>query len=153
MVKKIAQYQTIKDDLKEKINSGFYKPDEIIPSEQELSKIYGVSRVTIRKATDLLAFEGLLIRKPGYGTKITPHAITTKSLKHLGFRQEMEEQGKKIRTDIHKFTLMEASTQIANILGIKEKEMVYYFERIRYVDEEPLQFECTLYVYPKISGC
>ena len=48
--KKIAQYKQIENDLLEKINLGYYKKGDLIPTELELAATYQVSRVTVRKA-------------------------------------------------------------------------------------------------------
>ena len=50
--KRIAQYKQIENDLLQKINLGYYKKDDLIPTEFELSNTYGVSRVTVRTATE-----------------------------------------------------------------------------------------------------
>ena len=60
--KRIAQYKQIEHDLLEKINLGYYKKNDLIPTELELSNTYQVSRVTVRKATDNLVAQGLLSR-------------------------------------------------------------------------------------------
>ena len=48
--KKIAQCKQIENDLLEKINLGYYKKGDLIPTELELAATYQVSRVTVRKA-------------------------------------------------------------------------------------------------------
>lgn len=63
--KRIAQYKQIENDLLQKINLGYYKKDDLIPTELELSNTYHVSRVTVRKATDNLVAKGLLTRVAG----------------------------------------------------------------------------------------
>ena len=43
-------YYQIREDIREKINGNEYPPNSMIPSEAELCEIYGVSRVTVRRA-------------------------------------------------------------------------------------------------------
>lgn len=147
-------YLIIKEDLKTKIANQEYKTNEMIPTELELASFYNVSRTTIRKATDLLVFEGLLVRKPGSGTFIKSNAIISKSTNHYGFTQEMLLQKKKVKTVVSKFTIEEVSAKVAEIIGISVGQMVYYFERIRYVEKDALQFERTymsVQKYPDIN--
>ena len=61
-------YRQIYNDLMEKIIGGQYAAGDRIPSETELCDTYGVSRITSKRALDLLADEGLIIRKPGKGS-------------------------------------------------------------------------------------
>ena len=154
MRKDKSQYLKIKNDLKKKIDAGVFKKNTTIPTELELSTIYGVSRTTIRKATELLVFEGLLSRRAGIGTFVTPKAILSKSVKHYGFKQEMILQKYEVKTVVSNFSAEAASDEIAEILGIVPGEMVYYFERTRLANNVPLQFEKTymsIQKYPDIN--
>ena len=66
-----SYYKQVKRHLVQRINSGEYSVDSLIPSERELCELFSVSRTTIRKATDELVNEGRLIRIPGRGTYVT----------------------------------------------------------------------------------
>jgi GntR family transcriptional regulator len=50
------------------VHDGAYKPGAQIPTEPELCRIFGVSRITVRKAIDALAREGWVTRRQGRGT-------------------------------------------------------------------------------------
>ncbi len=60
-------YLKIEDDLRRKIKSGNYKAGDRL-SEKELGRMYGVSRLTVRKATSILSAEGYLTHVQGKGT-------------------------------------------------------------------------------------
>ncbi|MEQ8707706.1 MAG: GntR family transcriptional regulator [Rhodospirillales bacterium] len=57
--------------LRDKIVSGVFTDGALIPSEAELSRMYGVSRITVRRAVEDLASEGLVRRRRGAGTNVT----------------------------------------------------------------------------------
>ncbi|WP_059051930.1 GntR family transcriptional regulator [Paenibacillus senegalimassiliensis] len=61
-------YEKIFDDVKKKIIDHGYKPGDRIPSEKELAEEYHVSRITSKKAMELLAAERFIVRKPGRGS-------------------------------------------------------------------------------------
>ncbi|OOC62695.1 GntR family transcriptional regulator [Paenibacillus ihbetae] len=61
-------YEKIFDDVKQQIMSNSYRPGDRIPSEKELAEAYNVSRITSKKAMELLAAEGMIVRKPGRGS-------------------------------------------------------------------------------------
>ncbi|WP_235847613.1 GntR family transcriptional regulator [Paenibacillus tuaregi] len=61
-------YEQIFEDLLHQIHSGKYEPGERIPSEKELGEIYKVSRITSKKALELLTQEGIIVRQPGRGS-------------------------------------------------------------------------------------
>jgi len=50
------------------VQDGTYKPGAQIPTEPELGRIFGVSRITVRRAIDALVREGWLVRRQGRGT-------------------------------------------------------------------------------------
>lgn len=64
-------YRSIYKDLKKKIIDGVYKIDDCLPTEEELTKQYFTSRITIKKAMQLLVEEGYVRRFPGRGTFVS----------------------------------------------------------------------------------
>lgn len=61
-------YVLIMDYIKNKIFSRELKPGDKIPSENELAKIFNVSRLTARKSLENLEYEGIVTRIQGLGT-------------------------------------------------------------------------------------
>ena len=61
------RYLAIAEDLRRQIVSGALAPGTVLPSESDLSGSYGVSRVTVRKALDVLRDEGLVASRQGFG--------------------------------------------------------------------------------------
>ena len=61
--------------LRRLIESEEYKNGKLFPNEVELSEQLHISRNTLRQAINKLVFEGLLVRKKGYGTKVVKKGI------------------------------------------------------------------------------
>lgn len=61
-------YQQVANDLHEAIVNDVYHVGARVPTETELSRLYDVSRITIRKAIEMLVEEGLLAKRQGKGT-------------------------------------------------------------------------------------
>src|SRR5688572_9351575 len=75
-----TRYALLAESLLGKINSGDYPVGELLPTESELCKQFGVSRTTVREALRHLNDMGLLSRRAGVGTLIrakhaTPHYV------------------------------------------------------------------------------
>ncbi|AKJ68525.1 GntR family transcriptional regulator [Pandoraea thiooxydans] len=66
-------YQQIKALITQSLQTGEWRPGEIIPSEIELASRFKVSQGTVRKAIDDLAAENLLVRRQGRGTFVATH--------------------------------------------------------------------------------
>ncbi|NMF98555.1 GntR family transcriptional regulator [Aromatoleum toluolicum] len=66
-------YRQIKGLILQALESGEWRPGQVIPSEQELASRFSVSQGTVRKAIDEMAAENLLVRKQGKGTFVASH--------------------------------------------------------------------------------
>lgn len=85
-------YLQLANKLANGISSGFWQPDEALPSERVLSETLEISRVTARKAIDMLCERGLLNRKHGSGTYITPKLEQPLS-RLTNFSEELRQRG------------------------------------------------------------
>ncbi|WP_199607165.1 GntR family transcriptional regulator [Blautia sp. AF26-2] len=70
-----AKYYTLMEALKEQILSGTIKPGQKLPSENELTREYALSRHTVRKALALLENEGYITAQHGKGTFCSERVI------------------------------------------------------------------------------
>ena len=77
----MLKYEKIAFDIKEDILSEKYKPNEQLPFEKELCEKYNVSKMTVKKALDLLVNDGLIIKRRGSGTFVKD--ITEKEIQEM----------------------------------------------------------------------
>jgi len=64
----VPLYYQLQEVLKERIESGFWRPEDALPSEPELARAYGVSRVVVRQALAILEDDHQILRVRGRGT-------------------------------------------------------------------------------------
>jgi GntR family transcriptional regulator len=64
----VPLYYQLQEVLKEQIESGHWQPDELLPSEPDLAREFGVSRAVVRQALDILEDDRQIIRIRGRGT-------------------------------------------------------------------------------------
>ena len=136
--------------IRDKIVRGDYGLGQPIPTEDQLEKFYGVSRTTVRLALAKLVNEGYIRRQQGKGTYVNPQGLVTigkpKTLSTDMFgvkstTQIIQSAGMKVRTEVLYFTHELPGQDVAEKLGIKEKDPVLYFERVRYANDRPLVLE------------
>ncbi|GGH80930.1 GntR family transcriptional regulator [Pullulanibacillus pueri] len=139
----IPIYYQIEEFLKEKIVSKQYEVDQAIPSERELSEVFGVSRMTIRQALNDLVTEGYLYREKGKGTFVAAQKIEQPLHEVTGFSEDMLKRGMVPATRIIQFGETDADKQIAAYLKINEHDPIYKIERLRLADERPIALEHT----------
>lgn len=70
-INKLSKYHIVVDDLKSKIMSGTLVSGDLVPSENQLSKEYNISRVTVRKALAVLVNEGYIFTVQGKGNFVS----------------------------------------------------------------------------------
>jgi GntR family transcriptional regulator len=121
-----------------------------LPGERILANSFGVSRMTLRKATESLMNEGHLIRHPGSGTFIV-RPILASGLKLTSFTDEIKSLGMKPTSKIISFKTVPASREIASILQITEECTVFQVKRIRFGDDVPIGIE-KLHISQSVIG-
>lgn len=136
-------YVQLEEILRLSIASGEWEPNQLIPSENELSKQYGLSRMTVRSVINNLVNEGLLFRVQGKGTFVSAPKISTKSPAYQGVREQLEMQGYKIETQIIENTFIKPDDRVREILEIPEDEEVKFIKRVRIADGIPVSIHSS----------
>ena len=140
----------VEELLRKLIELPKYKAGEFLPVEVELAKKLGVSRNTIRQATNKLEYEGLIIRKKGYGTKVAEKTVTTQLDNWHSFTQEMNEKGIAFSNLLIKAEWTECNKKIAVFFNISEKTKIVKLTRLRGDENGPFVF-FESYFHPRIG--
>lgn len=145
------KYREIYNDVKQKIENGTYKSNQKIEDEITLTKKYNCSRMTIKKALDLLVQEGLLFRKRGLGSIVMKptnnnHKIILSERELTGLTKL---SNNKVTSKILDFHLIFADSIAAQSLNMKENDPLYSIWRLRYINNEPYVLEKT-YMNPAV---
>lgn len=144
----VPLYVQIAESLLERIRVGELVPDQRLPSERELSKSLNVSRMTLRAALRVLDNKGLLVRRPGDGTYVAKPKIERQAAKLVPFTESMRSRGYQTRARLIVFERRLAEVSVANKLKVPVSAPVYYFQRLRLINKEPVLLEtCTMPIY------
>jgi GntR family transcriptional regulator len=148
-------YDQIEQNLRELILDGQLGPGELMPSEWELAEIYGVSRLTVRRALDNLARQNWLNRRHGVGTFIGKPAVAAIAPSKLSFSEQMRTIGRTPSSRLVSNQVVPASARIASRLRLREGDPLVEITRLRLADGIPLLLE-TAYLskarYPDLEG-
>lgn len=145
----LPKYQIIENDIKKQIYSEEIKAGDLIPSENQLSKMYEVSRMTVRQALNNLVNEGFLFKHKGKGTFVSKRKIEKNIQGVRGFTEEMQSEGREVKSVVNHFEIKEPEDNIREKLFLDEDEKIIYVERVRYGDDIPVLYE-ELYLPYKI---
>ncbi|MDR1900424.1 MAG: GntR family transcriptional regulator [Treponema sp.] len=135
-----TQFENI---LRNKIEDEEWPVNSGIPSENELSKIYGISRMTVRSVLNRLVDAGQLYRVQGKGTFVAEPKIVSSPLVRYGLREQLEQMGYETTTKMISFEKIPAVAKIAKALNLVRGEEISMVKRLRYVRGEPLSFHVS----------
>lgn len=128
------RYRTIADDLRRRVGAGEFAAGRTLPSESELSGSYEASRVTIRKALELLRDEGLIDARQGFGWFAAADPLR-QSLGRLGtIEAQLVESGVHSERRILDFRFVAAPPQARKVLRC---DTVLEVRRLNLADGEP----------------
>ena len=137
-------YIQVENYLQNQIEKDGLKPGDPVPSENQLATLLNISRMTARQAINNLVLKGVLARKRGLGTFVNdpdPERIEMPLDKLRGFSQRSHQTGKQPVNRVLRFETLPASCEIAGLLQIAEGDKVYYMERLRCLDNDPVVLE------------
>lgn len=111
----MAKYETVVSDIKAQMLAGDLRPGDRLPATHELCSRYGVSKITVNRAMEVLSSEGLVIRKRGKGTfaLTTPTAQASPDLVY----------------EVHVFSAVKPNASVRDVLGLSFDEFCYYLVR------------------------
>jgi GntR family transcriptional regulator len=134
-------YLQIAAALKELLQAGKFSGDAPMPPERILAERFGVSRMTMRQANDVLEREGLIDRQRGRGTFATPNHIVKQAQEARSFSEEIRRRGGVPSSRLISFRSVPATASTGRYFGIAEGEPIYEIERVRLADDVPIAFE------------
>lgn len=146
----VPLYTQIKEVLRNRILNGTYQCHDQMPSESELTKIFGVSRITVRQALDHLQKEGLIFKIHGKGTYVSKPKVFQNLGKLQGFGEAMSGMGYEIVSELIDQKVTPADKTVSLKLNVNKDELVYEIRRVRYLNRSPLSLDVT-YI-PKAIG-
>lgn len=146
----VPLHYQVEELLRKMIELPEYQEGGFLPKEIDLAKRLGISRNTIRQATNKLEYEGLLIRKKGVGTKVSQKTLTTNLDSWHSFTQEMSEKGIEFVNFLIETRMEKADAKIATFMQIPEGTEIHCLARLRGFRDGPfVYFES--YFHPRIG--
>jgi len=130
-------YQRLQALLRDRIESGTYRPGDIFPSEAELMAEHGISRITVRRSISELRREGLVTTRHGAGTYVAdPSHANAQCL--LSFTSDVLRQGRTPGAQLIAFDTASGPVDVARRLGLADDAELVHIKRVRTVDDVPL---------------
>jgi len=126
------RYQEIADELRERAQDA--SPGSVLPSEAEMSAEFGVSRVTVRRALEMVRDEGLIAARQGFGWFVATEPVRQSLGSLATIESHLEGVGKLSERKIEEFAFEKPPQRVAQILGASQ---VLRVKRVNLADGVP----------------
>lgn len=133
----IPLHAQIAEPLAQAIESGEVGPGTRIEDEVSMAERLKVSRPTARRAMETLTNRGLIVRRRGAGTQVTPTRIH-RPMSLSSLYDDLVKSGIEPRTSVLEWEIEPATPAIAGSLGLEVNQDVVRIRRLRLLRAEPL---------------
>ncbi len=135
-------YYQIEKEILGEIHTGRIQSGDRLPSEMEIIRRFGVSRITARRVLEDLIKQGVAYSQQGRGTFVAlPHTQEVSGF--LSFTQDMRLRGLEPSSQVLFFAEIEPDRQLAKRLQLQPGETAYRLKRVRCADGAPVVLEIS----------
>jgi GntR family histidine utilization transcriptional repressor len=139
-----SPYQLIKRSIAQSIQSGQYSTGQVLPSENDLCRSFGVSRMTVNRAMRELAAARMVRRVPGVGTFVATPAPQSELLEIRNIATEIQARGHHHRAEVFCLEKVVPPGPAALAFGLTPSEPVFRSAILHFEQDQPVQFEDRL---------
>ena len=137
----IPRYQQLKAHIVDSIQAGRLRPRDRVPSEQELVRRFGVSRMTANRALRELATDGIVVRQSGVGTFVADAQARSHALTVRNIADEIRERGHAHGARVVTLETATAPADIALRLVLRPGATVFHSLIVHFENDLPIQAE------------
>jgi GntR family transcriptional regulator len=148
----VPLYHQLKTVLLEKLRGGEWKPNDQLPTEDELGSQFGVSKATVRQALRDLAQSGYVRREQGRGTFVSEQKVQFGPRQLNSFTEEMRQVGLQSESKVLERSVVAADAELAAKLQIAEGAEVFKLKRLRLAGGETMGVQTVYVPYAMVPG-
>lgn len=124
--------------IKEGIEADLLNPGDMLPTEEEFSRCFNISRTTIRQALTTLVSDRLLYRVSSKGTFVSHKKTNLHYISSIeSFETQVSESGKTPSTSVLELKVVPSDKEIASLLQLSDTEQVIFLKRLRFINSKP----------------
>ena len=144
------RYVQVKSYILELIKEGRLSSGDRVPSENELTDLLGVSRMTVNRALREMADDGILSRLAGVGTFVADSRPHSHVLRVKNIADEIRSRGHQHSAKVKVLEAVEANSELAHRLEVREGDPLYHSVIPHLESAQPIQLE-ERYVCPRLA--
>ena len=134
-------YARVKQAISQKILAGDWQTNQRVPSEAEMVKALGVSRMTVNRALRELTAEGILVRQQGIGTFVAEKKAHSALFEVHNIAEEIAARGHQHRAQLVQLIKAKATMEEAMNLGVRTNHGIFRSTILHFENDLPIQIE------------
>jgi len=141
--KAIPQYKKLYEVLRKHILDGVYKEGDLLPSENELCSLYGMTRPTVRQALGTLAHEGYIRKHQGKGSIVHTLPREIGILSVSGTTSAVGDRNLKTRIIVKPVIIQWPDDFMFQLSELEKESGCIYMERLRLLENVPIFYDIS----------
>ncbi len=141
--KNIPRHKKLYGILRRHISDGIYRDGDLLPSENELCRLYGMTRPTVRQALSTLASDGYIIKHQGKGSIVHSLPRDIGILSISGTTSAVGDRNLETRIIVRPVIIPWPDDFIFTLSDIERESGCIYMERLRLLDDDPIFFDIS----------
>jgi GntR family transcriptional regulator/GntR family frlABCD operon transcriptional regulator len=141
--KTIPRYRRLYEILRRHISDGVYKEGDLLPSENELCQLYGMTRPTVRQSLGSLANDGYIRKHQGKGSIVNHLPKEIGILSVSGTTSAVGDRNLKTKIIVKPVLIMWPDDFMFPLTGLEKESGCVYMERVRFLDDVPIFYDIS----------
>lgn len=137
----LSRYEAVKKHVLTSIEKGEYDAGDKLPSENDLVKAMGVSRMTVNRALRELTEEGHITRRAGMGSFVAGRRMRGFAADIVSIRDELTSRGQVWSATIEILCEVDAGKELAAVFGCAAEDKLYYLLVVHSGNRTPIELE------------
>ncbi len=136
----VPRYYQVYSVLQQRIRAGVWPPEGPMPTEEAFAAEFGVSRVTLRRALDMLQQEKLVIRQQGRGTFAAPPPANSAPMNFGGLLESVADAEHRTKVHVLSFGRVALPDDATRLLECPARSLGLRIERVRSDRDGPFSY-------------
>jgi len=146
----VPLYYQIEETIKKMIDNGELKAGDFIPTDEELCSQYGVSRITVRTAIQLLVDQGYLYKQQGKRTTVLGRQLKRDAMSLSGFSQDAAQNNKRAGSVTLSLKYQTPPSWVSSAMKLDTNIKLIELSRLRTINEDPIAIQIC-YLSPHLN--
>ena len=142
-VKSVPQHRKLYEILRKHISEGVYREGDLLPSENELCQLYGMTRPTVRQSLATLAGDGYIIKHQGKGSIVHQLPGEIGILSVAGTTSAVGNRNLKTKIIVRPVLIPWPENFMFPLSELEKESGCIYMERLRLLDNVPIFYDIS----------